>query len=183
MKTAFVSLLVFSFFCTPLHAAAQGSSKPALQEAARLLEEGSFEAAAAAFEKLSAELRPGDHRAGSVWRGLGVSYANLGENEKAIHAFTACLEAEPRSALTHIYLGTCYSKSALYKTQFRGCEFFNGFRWTNHLAELKALLRRQSQPGKHYLEDAAALGEFYPEAPAELARLHGMSVPQLFRAS
>ncbi len=29
----------------------------------------------------------------------------------------------------HLYLGTCYSHNALYKTQFAGAEFFNGFRW------------------------------------------------------
>jgi arginyl-tRNA--protein-N-Asp/Glu arginylyltransferase len=30
----------------------------------------------------------------------------------------------------HFYLGTCYSQTALYKTQFAGAEFFNGFRWS-----------------------------------------------------
>lgn len=108
MKTAFVSFLALSLLCAPVDAAARAASKPALQEAASLLEEGDFEAAAASFEKLAAELRPGDHRAASVWRGLGVSYANMGENVKAIDAFTACLEADPRSTLTRIYLGTCY---------------------------------------------------------------------------
>ncbi len=107
MKTALIPLLALSLFCTPVHAV-PAATKTVLPEAARLLEEGHFEEAAAAFEALSAELRPGDQRAGSVWRGLGVSYANLGETEKAITAFTASLEAEPRSALTLIYLGTCY---------------------------------------------------------------------------
>jgi tetratricopeptide (TPR) repeat protein len=107
MKALLVSFFAFSLFCAPVHAAS-AVSQSLLPEAARLLEEGHFEEAAAAFEKLSAELRPGDQRAGSVWRGLGVSYANLGENEKAIHAFTASLQAEPRSTLTQIYLGACY---------------------------------------------------------------------------
>jgi tetratricopeptide (TPR) repeat protein len=107
MKTALIPLMAFSLFCVPAQAAPAASRAP-LPEAARLLEEGHFEEAAEAFEKLSAELRPGDQRAGSVWRGLGVSYANLGEDEKAIAAFTASLETEPQSALTLIYLGTCY---------------------------------------------------------------------------
>lgn len=107
MKTALASLLMFSLLCAPAEAA-PAASKLLLPEAARLLEEGNFEEAAAAFEKLAAELRPGDQRAGSVWRGLGVSYANLGETEKATTAFAASLEAEPHSVLTHIYLGTCY---------------------------------------------------------------------------
>ena len=38
----------------------------------------------------------------------------------------------------HIYLGSCYSESALYKTQFTGFEFFNGGAWSENLAELKA---------------------------------------------
>ncbi|MFQ5629760.1 MAG: hypothetical protein ACE5I1_13430, partial [bacterium] len=28
----------------------------------------------------------------------------------------------------HLYLGSCYSRNALYKTQFAGAEFFNGFK-------------------------------------------------------
>ncbi len=107
MKTAPLALLTALLFCVSAQSA-PAASKALLPEAARLLEEGHFEEAAAAFEKLSAELRPGDQRAGSVWRGLGVSYANLGETEKAIPAFAASIEAEPHSALTRIYLGTCY---------------------------------------------------------------------------
>ena len=29
-----------------------------------------------------------------------------------------------------LYLGSCYSRNALYKTQFAGAEFFNGVRWS-----------------------------------------------------
>src|ERR1041385_3445203 len=35
--------------------------------------------------------------------------------------------------LKHLYLGTCYSQNALYKTQFAGAEFFNGFRWPDDM--------------------------------------------------
>ena len=53
----------------------------------------------------------------------------------------------------HLYLGTCYSQNALYKTQFAGAEFFNGFCWSDDLKELKYLLRRDKQEtGRHLLE-------------------------------
>lgn len=42
----------------------------------------------------------------------------------------------------YLYLGTCYEESALYKTEFKGVEFFNGFRWSDNLEELKGLILR-----------------------------------------
>jgi len=62
----------------------------------------------------------------------------------------------------HLYLGTCYSDSALYKTQFTGAEFFNGFRWSDNLKELKFLLHRdQKELRQHLLETEAYRQEFY----------------------
>lgn len=68
----------------------------------------------------------------------------------------------------HLYLGSCYSDRALYKTQFAGFEFFNGNRWSDNLAELKFILTRsQGEVTQHLWEDAE-----YREnhAPEELAR-------------
>ena len=59
----------------------------------------------------------------------------------------------------HLYLGTCYSERALYKTQFAGVEFFNGFRWSQNLDELKHLLRRDTK--KHLLDTAEFRELFY----------------------
>jgi arginyl-tRNA--protein-N-Asp/Glu arginylyltransferase len=71
----------------------------------------------------------------------------------------------------HLYLGTCYSDRALYKTQFSGCQFFNGFRWSDNIKELKYLVSRQAQhPGKHLLETPDYLSAFYDQTAAELAR-------------
>ena len=54
----------------------------------------------------------------------------------------------------HAYLGTCYSDSAIYKTQFAGTEFFNGVRWSDSLKELKFILQRgQGDHRQHLLED------------------------------
>lgn len=61
-----------------------------------------------------------------------------------------------------LYLGTCYSDSALYKTQFAGAEFFNGFRWSDNLKELKFILcRDQKDLRQHLLETEAYRDEFY----------------------
>jgi hypothetical protein len=54
----------------------------------------------------------------------------------------------------YLYLGSCYRPNALYKTQFTGAEFFNGFRWSSDLDELKFLIRRGEQPQPHHLLEA-----------------------------
>lgn len=43
---------------------------------------------------------------------------------------------------SYIYLGSCYGKESLYKTEYKGVEFFNGFSWSSSLDELKYLLER-----------------------------------------
>jgi hypothetical protein len=52
----------------------------------------------------------------------------------------------------HLHLGTCYSKQALYKTGFDGLEFFNGFRWSANISELKWIVRR-TEPVGHLAAD------------------------------
>lgn len=107
MKTAIFLCVLLGALGVPA-GAAEALPKGTVADAAKLLEEGRFEDAAFAFERLSTELRPGDHRAGGVWRGLGVSYANLGETEKAIDAFLQSIESDPRSMVARVYLGACY---------------------------------------------------------------------------
>src|ERR1035437_299785 len=69
----------------------------------------------------------------------------------------------------HLYLGTCYSDAALYKTQFAGAEFFTGFRWSDNLKELKFLLHRdQKDLRQHLLETETYRDEFYK---ADLGRI------------
>ncbi|MEM6696878.1 MAG: GNAT family N-acetyltransferase [Bacteroidota bacterium] len=44
--------------------------------------------------------------------------------------------------LSHVYLGTCYGKSALYKARdFKGLEFFDGMGWNNDVKLLKTLCK------------------------------------------
>jgi hypothetical protein len=62
----------------------------------------------------------------------------------------------------HLYLGTCYSRNALYKTQFAGAQFFNGFRWSDDLEELKFILTRDTTVShQHLLETEAFRDTFY----------------------
>ncbi len=58
----------------------------------------------------------------------------------------------------HLHLGTCYSERALYKAQFAGVEFFNGFRWSTDMKELKHLLQRDPA-GPHLLAERGFLEE------------------------
>jgi hypothetical protein len=61
-----------------------------------------------------------------------------------------------------LYLGTCYSQTALYKTQFAGAEFFNGFRWSGGLDELKFIIKRDKKElCQHLLETEEYRDEFY----------------------
>ena len=59
-----------------------------------------------------------------------------------------------------LYLGSCYSRNALYKTQFAGAEFFNGVRWSGDLEELKYLIRRKRYD-QHLLENEEYREAFY----------------------
>ena len=64
--------------------------------------------------------------------------------------------------LKYLYLGTCYSQNALYKTQFAGAEFFTGFRWSENMGELKFMIQRDKKDlEKHLLETESYRNEFY----------------------
>jgi len=77
----------------------------------------------------------------------------------------------------YLYLGTCYSQKALYKTQFVGAEFFNGFLWSDDLAELKFIINRdQKETHQHLLENGDYLNEFYS---GDLKQIAGASAFQV----
>lgn len=65
---------------------------------------------------------------------------------------TAALRFFQEAGFGHLYLGTCYSERALYKTQFNGLEFFNGLTWSTEVEHLKFLVRRDAQ-ARHLLEE------------------------------
>jgi arginyl-tRNA--protein-N-Asp/Glu arginylyltransferase len=77
----------------------------------------------------------------------------------------------------HLYLGTCYSDAALYKTQFAGAEFFTGFRWSDNLKELKFILNRdQKDLRQHLLETEEYRELFYQGKLEKLGASGGFSV-------
>ncbi|HLZ53661.1 MAG TPA: hypothetical protein VKS19_04200 [Verrucomicrobiae bacterium] len=75
--------------------------------------------------------------------------------------------------MKYLYLGTCYSQTALYKTQFAGAEFFNGFRWSDDLDELKFIIKRdRKELTQHLLETDEYRGKFYD---GDLDKISGAS--------
>jgi arginyl-tRNA--protein-N-Asp/Glu arginylyltransferase len=77
----------------------------------------------------------------------------------------------------YLYLGTCYSERALYKTQFSGLEFFNGFRWSSDLEEIKHLIHREKGPiTRHLLDTPEFCDRFYD---GQLDQITGASLFRL----
>jgi len=88
---------------------------------------------------------------------LNYFQRNLGS-----YMMTSAVAEFARLKTRHLYLGSCYSESALYKTQFAGAEFFNGFRWSPDLKELKYLLKRDNSGAEcHLVESEDFQREFY----------------------
>jgi hypothetical protein len=75
-----------------------------------------------------------------------------------------------------LYLGTCYSQNALYKTQFSGAEFFNGLCWSNDLAELKFILKRDAGELTEHLFESDDYRRLFHQN-----RLDEMAAASLFR--
>ena len=90
---------------------------------------------------------------------------------------TSAVERFAEGGVKHLYLGTCYSQTALYKTQFAGAEFFNGFRWSDDMDELKFIVKRDKKElTQHLLETAAYRDEFYGGDVGNLVRASGFQV-------
>jgi hypothetical protein len=80
-------------------------------------------------------------------------------------------------AVKHLYLGTCYSHTALYKTQFAGAEFFNGFRWSGDMDELKFIIKRDKKElTQHLLETEDYRKEFYKGDLGKISNASGFRV-------
>jgi len=81
-----------------------------------------------------------------------------------MHMMTAAVGFFAERGFQFLYLGSCYSGNALYKTQFAGAEFFNGFRWSPNLDELKYLIHRESKEQRqHLLETEEYRRMFYED--------------------
>jgi hypothetical protein len=91
-----------------------------------------------------------------------------------LYLMTTAINHFQEQKFTHVYLGTCYSERALYKTQFAGVEFFNGFRWSQNLDELKFQLRRDQK--KHLLDTEEFRAQFYEGSLEKISTSGGFSV-------
>lgn len=77
-----------------------------------------------------------------------------------------------------LYLGSCYSRSSLYKTQFEGVEFFNGAGWSGNLEELKYLLERETKEvTQHLFESEEYRGLFHEGELAKVVAKSPFRVP------
>ena len=83
---------------------------------------------------------------------------------------TACVGFFAELGFRYLYLGSCYLPTALYKTQFKGAEFFNGTGWSGDLEELKFLVKRGKKEWReHLLENEEYRKEFCRQEPSEMA--------------
>jgi arginyl-tRNA--protein-N-Asp/Glu arginylyltransferase len=90
---------------------------------------------------------------------------------------TSAVELFSDSGVKFLYLGTCYSQTALYKTQFAGAEFFNGFRWSDDIAELKFIIKRDKKElTQHLLETEEFREKFYSGKLEKMAEASGFRV-------
>lgn len=94
-----------------------------------------------------------------------------------MYMMTSAVALCAERGVKHLYLGTCYSQTALYKTQFAGAEFFNGFRWSGNLDELKFIIGRDKKElTQHLLETESYRDKFYPGGVSKVAAASAFSV-------
>jgi arginyl-tRNA--protein-N-Asp/Glu arginylyltransferase len=90
---------------------------------------------------------------------------------------TSAAELFANRGVKFLYLGSCYSPNALYKTQFAGAEFFNGVRWSANLKELKYLIARDKvETATHLLETEEYRQLFYADGMESLTDASGFKV-------
>ncbi len=94
---------------------------------------------------------------------------NYYKQNLGIYMMTWAVKYFADTGFKYIYLGTCYSKNALYKTQFRGAEFFNGFQWSTNLDELKFILEHHKTHPNHHLLECPEFQEKFRYDPAKVA--------------
>lgn len=102
---------------------------------------------------------------------------NYYERNLGMYMMTTAVDFFKARGFDFMYLGTCYKKNALYKTQFAGFEFFNGFRWSNNLKELKYLIRRDEEAmTQHVVETPEFIDDFYQGDLQALTVRHGLNI-------
>jgi len=131
-----------------------------------------------------------------VWRDDNeiVGYQIIFENKKIIHtahvfynsdlatkdlAMRMLIEASSwakEEKKQYHYLGTSYGKTGFYKRNLAGFEFFNGFRWSNNLEELKYFNEREEI--NYLLRERAYLDTFWEGKLEKVLKTTGISIKQ-----
>ena len=94
-----------------------------------------------------------------------------------MYMMTSAVDFFANENFDYLYLGTCYSRNALYKTQFTGFEFFNGFCWSKNLKELKFMIKKDKMiADKHLLETDEFVEKFYQGSLENIVKKSGYSV-------
>ncbi|MDX1953870.1 MAG: hypothetical protein SFY81_17000 [Verrucomicrobiota bacterium] len=78
-----------------------------------------------------------------------------------MYMMTSAVDTFSRAEYRHLYLGTCYSRAALYKAQFKGAEFFNGFTWSKNLKELNYMIERDQSTATQHLCESVEYRELF----------------------
>lgn len=96
---------------------------------------------------------------------------NYYQRNLGMYMMTSAVKYFAEAGFEYLYLGTCYSRNALYKVQFAGAEFFNGFTWSSDMDELKFILERPGRyPNNHLLECQEYCARFYGNDLGRAAR-------------
>ena len=95
-----------------------------------------------------------------------------------MYMMTRAVELFSGEGYDFIYLGSCYSANALYKTQFSGAQFFNGVQWSDDLAELKYLIKRDHQEVRQHLLETEEYRDAYVDGG-----LDGLAAATSFRVT
>jgi len=91
---------------------------------------------------------------------------------------TSAVAEFKQQGYAHLYLGSCYSKNALYKTQYEGVEWFDGAAWSTDLEALKYLIARDGEPVlAHLYESADYLHRFHDGSLGQLVARALFSLP------
>lgn len=110
------------------------------------------------------------YRDGTTWFYSNAFYPADAPSGRGAFLMTETVKMLSEDGQACLHLGTCYSRSSLYKTQFPGVEFFDGTGWSGDLGRLKQILSRQeAAPKGHLLEDADYRARWIPQGLAELA--------------
>ncbi|NIR52455.1 hypothetical protein GWO43_27895 [candidate division KSB1 bacterium] len=102
---------------------------------------------------------------------------NYYKQNLGMYMMTSAVDYFAERNFNYIYLGSCYSRNALYKIQFRGAEFFNGFKWSHNLKELKYLIERdKSAVTQHLIETKEYREKYYDSEIANIVEASNFEV-------